>query len=236
MNNLDTAPHVLSDIYVDVTFDELRKKIKTSTQSSALLKNAEKALLKTKGMWQPKAVYKWLKVSDPDRTTPWCAIQTQDSCEKINLGYSKRFFKDAELALESIYTIGDALELESVNASKRGDHLEAYFFDIIGLIALDKTCQAVIKIAEASARKRGWGVSPFLSPGSIHGWGLEEQKKLASLLPIDEIDVRIREDAVLSPFKTISCMIGLGPTFTQHQVGTTCQVCSKNKDCTMRQI
>ncbi len=123
-----------------------------------------------------------------------------------------------------------------MNASSKGDLLEAYFLDLIGLIVLNKVEQTVKEIAEKQGRNLGWGVSPFLSPGSIHGWELEEQLKLCTLLPLKSINVKIRGDAVLSPFKTIPCLIGLGPGYDSVQVGTTCQVCSKNDDTLKNKI
>ncbi len=79
-------------------------------------------------------------------------------------------------------------------------------------------------------------MSPFLSPGSIHGWELEDQQKLCSILPLNEIDVQILDDSVLIPFKSLSCLIGIGAGYKANLVGTTCQVCSKNNDCQMKQL
>ena len=131
---------------------------------------------------------------------------------------------------------GQALEAASKKASENGHHLGSYFLDLIGLIVLEKIGNLIKQIAEKKAAESGWGVGPFLSPGSVHGWELEEQKKLCSLLPLEKINVTIREDAVLFPFKTISCLIGLGPGYDRVKVGTTCQVCSKNHDCQMKQV
>jgi hypothetical protein len=59
-------------------------------------------------------------------------------------------------------------------------------------------------------------------------------KKLCSLLSLEKINVNIREDAILSLFKTVSCLIGLGPGYDTDKVGSICQVCSKNHDCQMK--
>ncbi len=119
-------------------------------------------------------------------------------------------------------------------ASQKGDHLDAYFFDLIGLIVLDKVNTAIKDTAEKKAIEHGLGVSPFLSPGSVHGWELAEQVKLCSFLPLETIDVSIRDDAVLSPFTSISCLIGVGQDYNNIQVGTTCQICSKKHECQMK--
>lgn len=38
----------------------------------------------------------------------------------------------------------------------------------------------------------------------------------------------------LSPYKTISCLIGIGCGYQTTKVGATCQVCSKKDECPMR--
>ncbi|MCP4342621.1 MAG: hypothetical protein GY799_28005 [Desulfobulbaceae bacterium] len=121
-------------------------------------------------------------------------------------------------------------------ASQKGDHLEGYFFDLIGLIVLDKVNTEIKDTAEKKAIEYGLGVSPFLSPGSVHGWELGEQKKLCSFLPLKAIDVSIRDDAILSPFKSISSLIGIGKNYKSAKVGTTCQVCSKKNECEMKHV
>ncbi len=80
------------------------------------------------------------------------------------------------------------------------------------------------------------GVSPFLSPGSVHGWELEEQSKLCSLLPIERINVIIKNDTVLFPLKSITALIGIGPGYDSNKVGSTCDVCSKKNKCEMKQL
>ncbi|RLB98634.1 MAG: hypothetical protein DRH34_13620, partial [Deltaproteobacteria bacterium] len=188
-----------------------------------------------KGIWNPMAVHQWFEFENTDQDNLGRVIQSSGSHVDLDFGYSFQFLTHARHALISVYTAGPELEQKSKNASYNGDLLEAYFLDLIGLIVLSKVEQTVKEIAEKKARDLGWGVSPFLSPGSIHGWELEEQLKLCTLLPLEKINVKIREDAVLSPFKTISCFIGLGPGYDTVQVGTTCQVCSKNHDCQMKQ-
>ena len=235
MKITDTQPHVLFDIKVDVTFQDLEQKIKTSGNSLEILKAAEKTLDHVKGIWKPKAVCQWFEFENIGRDNLGRIIQNSGRNVDLDFGHSFQFLKYARHALISVYTAGPELEKESKSASSKGYLLEAYFVDIIGLIVLDRAGDAVKEIAEKYAGDLGWGVSPFLSPGSVHGWDLKEQIKLCSLLPLEKINVKIRNDAVLSPFKTISCLIGSGPGYDAVQVGTTCQVCSKNEECQMKQ-
>lgn len=230
----DTHSHVISNINIDVTGRDLAKKIKTSGNMPDIMKTAGKTLDKMKNIWKPAAVYRWCQFQQTDADTTGRIIQNSGSELNIDFGYSIKFLAHARHALIAVYTAGPELEQESMKASQRGDLLAAYFIDLIGLIVLEKTGNLIKQLAQEKAAESGWGVSPFLSPGSVHGWELEEQTKLCSLLPLESIDVSIREDAVLSPFKTISCLIGLGPEYDSATVGTTCEVCSKKDDCQMK--
>jgi len=232
---IDTQLHVLSHIKIDVTFQDLEQKIKTTSNSLEILKTAEKILNQVKGIWKPMSIYQWFEFETIGRDNSGRIIQSSGCHVDFDFGHSFQFLKYARHALISVYTAGQELEKESKTASSKGDLLESYFLDLIGLIVLEKVGNIINKIAEKHAEDLGWGVSPFLSPGSVHGWDLKEQIKLCSFLPLEKINVKIREDAVLSPFKTISCLIGSGPGYDAVQVGTTCQVCSKNHECQMKQ-
>ncbi len=242
MKNITTQPFVIPDLSVDVGFQDLVQKIKSSGNQSEILKTAQEAFERVQNIWKPAIVYCWVKFEQGHTNgmgriiQKGCGAQKDRDAVEIDFGYSIKFLNKADHALVAVYTAGQVLEEESKKASKMGDLLGAYFIDLIGLIVLDKAGERVKQIAQEKAGQLGWGVSPFLSPGSVHGWDLEEQIKLCSLLPLEKIDVMVREDAVLSPFKTISCLIGLGPGYASDQVGSTCQVCSKNHDCPMKQI
>ncbi|MCP3943680.1 MAG: hypothetical protein GY710_19680 [Desulfobacteraceae bacterium] len=231
---IDTQPHVLSPIKVDLTFQDLKQKITTSTDHPEIIKIAKKTLDMAQGIWNPKAVYQWFEFQTTGKNSSGNIIQGPNNLVNFDFGCSIKFLTKAEYALISVYTPGQGLEQKSKQASSKGDLLEAYFLDLIGLIILDKISLVITKIAEKQAANIGWGVSPFLSPGSVHGWKTKDQTKLCRLLPLEKIDVKIGTNAVLSPFKTISCLIGLGPRYDDRLVGTTCQVCAKNHDCRIK--
>jgi hypothetical protein len=65
-------------------------------------------------------------------------------------------------------------------------------------------------------------------------WLKFQQPNLCALLPIEKINVSIKTDGVLTPFKTLSCLIGLGLGYDMVNVGSPCQVCFKNHECEMR--
>ena len=235
MQNIDTQPHILSQLDIQLDFDELAKKIQTSTTRPDLLATARETLHRVNNMWNPAVVYRWLPLEESQAEPEKIALSS-DKPVTFDLGYSSIFVKEASYVLVAAYSAGDEIEKEAQKASDNEELLAAYFLDLIGLLVLEKTGNIVMQIAERQAAELGWGVSPFLSPGSVHGWELEDQSKLCSLLPLGEIGVQIQNDTVLTPFKSLSCLIGIGAGYEATQVGTTCQVCSKNDTCQMKQI
>ncbi len=232
-SHIDEKPVIVTFPDLDITFGELSEKIKMSGNSPDILKSAEKTLQKARGIWQPKAVYRWVKIKHLDKDSSAIRLESKNIRHDFDLGHSTRFLKNGEYGLISVYTAGKELEQQSMIASQKGDHLKGYFLDLSGLIVLNKVNKSIKEVAEKKAIEYGFGVSPFLSPGSVHGWNLSEQIKLSSFLPLDAIDVSIRDDAILSPFKSISSLIGIGKGYKSTQVGTTCQVCSKKDECQM---
>jgi hypothetical protein len=230
---IDTQPIALCHLNIDVTYQDLAKKIQTSCNRQQMLNIADQTLGKVKNIWNSSAAYCWC-VFQHTKSDTIGRIQNLYSVADVDFGHSMQFLTHASHALVSIYTTGQELELASRKAAEKGDLLEAYFVDLISLIILEKAGNIIKQIAQKKAAALGWGVSPFLSPGSVHGWELKEQIKLCSLLPIEKIDVLIRKDAVLSPFKTVSTLIGVGQGYGAAKVGIACQVCSKNHDCQMK--
>ena len=228
-------PHVLAPFNAAVTFQDLEQKFNISRDNPEIFETAKKALNKTKGIIHAKAVYQWFEFENPGKEKSRSIIQCSGDHVTFDFGNSFQFLKHARYALIAVYTAGQEFEKELQHASSKGDLLEAYFLDLIGLIILGQLEEAIKEIAEKQAGNLGWGVSPFLSPGSVHGWELEDQVKLCSVLPLEKINVTFHNDSVLSPLKTVTCLIGLGPEYSSSRVGTTCRVCSKNDTCPMKQ-
>jgi len=235
MDTINTTPCALIDLNIEVGFEELVKKIRTGTKRPDILATAEQTLHKVNNIWNPGIIYRWLPFEQSE-TEPGKSIVHSNNPVILDLGHSARFTREASQVLVAAYSAGKELEEENRKAADKQELLIAFLLDLIGLLVLEKTGEVVNKIVEQKATELGWGVSPFLSPGSVHGWELEDQLKLCSLLPLNKIDITISSDAVLFPFKSVSCLIGIGKGYEATHVGTTCQVCSKNNDCEMKQL
>lgn len=226
---IETKPRVISTLDISITFEELAKDIKTGIKRPDIKALADKTLVKVSKIWKPSIVYNWYPYSQSQQINKEQYILDKNKKIKLNLGHSSQFLKDAHYVLVAAYTVGKEIE----NTAKNEPPIITYIIDLIGLHLLGKIGEIVKQIVEVKAQMFSWGVSPFLSPGSIHGWELEEQLKLCSLLPLHNIGLEIKNDAVLRPFKSLTCLIGIGPEYQNKKVGTTCKVCSRRHKCDM---
>lgn len=232
-SNFNKDTQIFSSLKVDVTFQDISKLLKTSKASHEIQKIARHTLKQMQGKWKPVALIKWLDFKLDSQEGFGQIFLNSNETILLDLGCSGAFLKSATHIMVCVHGIGEELDQESANASARGDFLEAYITDLIGLAALEKTSDIMKSIAEDQARKMGWGVGPFLSPGSVHGWDLEEQSKLCKLLPIDKINVALKKNSVLFPLKTIGALIGIGPDYETVKVGSSCDVCNSRNNCQM---
>lgn len=226
---------VIIDPDLDVSLLELSKKFGKAQQNASLLEAAARVLALAIPLWHPKIVYRWLDVEirEEDKVRLCCGLTGESST--LDLGHSLQFIKEAEKVLVGVYTVGKELEDAVQKASGQGQVLDAYLFDIVGLAVLGKIGQQVNRVVEDYARKQhNWGVGPLLSPGSVHGWQLEDSHNLYRLLPIEAIDVAMSSNGILLPFKSLSFLIGTGPGYQSTEVGTSCAVCSKRDNCEIR--
>jgi len=227
--------HILNSFTCDFGADEVLDALPSQSSRERLLEMTETAINEVKHIWQPKAVYTWLNVTGSDKESLHLAIPDTAQAAQLQLGFSTSFIAPARKALIAVYTAGIELDLAARQASQDKHLMDAYLIDLIGLRVLKEVEIQLTKYVEQEAASLSWGVSPYLSPGSVHGWDLTDQKNLCALLPLEKIEVRMDSNGTLTPFKTVSCLLGIGPEFSAHEVGPTCLVCSNREKCDHKQ-
>lgn len=234
MKSINSPIQILDKLEIKIFPEDLAGSIKTSSNREKILQMADDMLAKVQGKWHPRAVVHWLEVElvTKDKLT----LKPFEGGESgvLHLGFASRFMDTAKYCLVGVFTAGDELEREAGLASKEKRFMDAYIYDLIGLAVLEKTRQQINKVVEEKARELNWGIGPFLSPGSVHGWELDDQDNLCVLVPMDRIGVKSGGNGILMPFKSLSCLIGIGPEFKEKTVGSPCDVCSKKDKCEMR--
>jgi hypothetical protein len=235
MKSEDSRLQLLDCFDIDISRKELAAGINARGNRDQILDRAARVLLTVQGCWRPRAVVRRLlveRVTDTGMVT--LRPLDQGEAGTLDLGFAGKFMAAADQGLVAVFTAGDELERETAIASKEKRIMDAYLCDLIGLTVLEKVRRQINRIIEEQARARNWGVSPFLSPGSVHGWELGDQDNLCNFVPIEKIGVTRGKNGILKPFKTISCLVGIGPGYTARTVGETCDVCSKREQCSVR--
>lgn len=176
----------------------------------------------------PAIVYEWFLVHAVEGGT----AQIGDAL--LHLGPHADLLTPAREALVSVCTIGKALEEQVQTLSADNRLFEGYLLDTAGVIALGAAGEPIGRIVKEEAARRGWGVSLVLSPGSLAGWTMNDQKALCALLDLAAIGVTVTAAGILSPHKSGSGLIGIGPDYTDHCMGSTCQFCELRHTCQFR--
>lgn len=137
-----------------------------------------------------------------------------------------------ELAIV-VCTIGPRLEEKVTDYFNRNEPLRGLLLDGIGSAAVDSLGQEACQLIRCEVSSHGYEASSPLSPG-MPGLPLSEQWQLFQLVPTEQIGVHLTTSGMISPRKSISMIIGMGPdmpTWTQAEV---CVRCNLRETCHYR--
>jgi hypothetical protein len=224
---------VLQNIPIALTAEEIVGPAKNRQVKPALLRQAEDAIALGQDLWNPRAVYDWFDVRSVDGERVTLSSSNGNKSE-LHVGPKADLLAPARLVLVSTITIGPALEQRVQELQAAGDVMTAYMLDSAGVVALGAIGEALRCLVEDKAAELGWGVSASLSPGSLVGWSLRDQRALCALLPLEEIGVHLNPRCVLEPHKSASGLVGLGPDYDTNRVGSVCKYCALQKTCWRR--
>lgn len=234
MKSASSQIQILDVIQIRVSPEDLAAGIKTGSNREKILEIAGALLANVQDIWCPRAVVRWLLVDEVKKDMVMLKTFDGGEVESLRLGFAGKFMLSAEYAMVGVFTAGDELERQANLASKEKRYMDSYIYDLLGLVVLEKTRQQINRVVEEKARELNWGIGPFLSPGSVHGWELDDQDNLCAFVPMEKIGVKSESNGLLKPFKSLSCLIGIGPEYVAKKVGAPCDVCSKKDQCEIR--
>jgi hypothetical protein len=232
----------LSDIRVEIDPDTVLLTLNRGRRIDRLNKDMRTAVETAQSLIQPKAAVTWAGVQQVAAETVTLRAAFADDGQEATLllGPHADLMANARIALISVGTIGFDLDTAVRRLNKEGDLLGAYFLDSAGVVALSEVGRAVREFAETEAKRRNWGVSASLGPGTLAGWPLTGQRELWDFMSADPeaggaaIGVSLGQSGVLKPHKSATGLIGLGPDYRSRQVGSVCGFCQLRNTCWRR--
>ena len=221
---------ILQDITITLTVEELLAAQGPKKHRPAFAAAAEKAIALGEALISPVAIYDEFEVREVAGERVELAVDSAG----LTVGSMAHLLAPAQRLLLGVYTIGPALEARVRELYKAGEPLLSYLLDCVGVMAVGVVGGRLGRLAEERAAERGWGVSPGLSPGGLAGWSVQGQRELCALLPLADIGMRLNKYCVLEPHKSASGVIGLGPDYESHRVGSVCRYCAWKGNCWRR--
>jgi len=221
---------ILQDVTITFTAEELLAAQGRNESQPGLVAAAEEAIALGQALFAPAAIYGEFEVRDVAGERVELAVDSAS----LTVGPKADLLSPAQRLLATVYTIGPALEARVGELYRAGEPLLSYMLDCAGVMALGMVGERLHRLAEERAAGRGWGVSPALSPGGLVGWPVQGQRELCALLPLADIGVQLNRYCVLEPHKSVSLVIGLGPGYESHEVGSVCRYCALRNTCWRR--
>ncbi len=138
-----------------------------------------------------------------------------------------RYLQQAEEYAVFVATAGVEFEAMQRRLHAEGDIVRQFFADMIGSEIAEAAGRALSGALAEEQDRRGFLVSNSYSPGYC-GWPVSDQQALFALLPEAPCGITLNGSSLMSPIKSISGVIALGPKVEKKPYG--CAICGK-KDC-----
>lgn len=126
-----------------------------------------------------------------------------------------------------VATAGTEFEAMQRRLHAEGDIVRQFFADMVGSEIAEAAGRILADRLATEQERRGFRISNSYSPGYC-GWPVSDQHTLFSLLPDAPCGVTLNDSSLMSPIKSISGVIALGPEIEKKPYG--CAICGK-KDC-----
>jgi hypothetical protein len=131
-----------------------------------------------------------------------------------------------------LVTIGEHLEEMAYQLAKDRLVLQATVLDAIGSDAVERVADFVQDRIGGMASAQGLVTSERLSPGYCD-WDIGQQKKLFRAVDWNSAGIRLTKDCLMIPRKSISGIIGIGPSNSNVGNYNLCKACREH-DCQSR--
>ncbi|MFO8009194.1 MAG: vitamin B12 dependent-methionine synthase activation domain-containing protein [Dehalococcoidia bacterium] len=218
------------EAYLGVTKDEIYTRIGYSPDvepSARVASIVDEYITTAKQLIEPSYAYNIIDIKsvDPPRISVNSSIAFQSSVISHVL---TRCTSVAVFAL----TIGGGLEEMAARLGEKELILEAFVLDIIGSTMTEKAADFVQGIIGEMANIRGMAISKRYSPGYCD-WDIKQQELVFQALEGNNPGIKLSEDCLMTPEKSVSGIIGIGPSERGIATFNPCRTCAK-KTCLWR--
>lgn len=177
----------------------------------------------------PHAVYRVFPVAQLRPRS----LRLQTSAGEVEFrGAVGEFLGASECVAAFIATAGPDVERLASNLMQQGDDLAGLIVNTVGAERAEAAEAMVIEQLREQALEYSFAPTLPYSPGYC-GMALVEQRTLFSLFGDYDIGVTLTESCLMQPLKSVSGLIGLGPTERVAAYGSPCDRCELH-NCAMR--
>jgi len=227
---LSSTPVVLEALPLAIDRDEVLRfqgyKKGVDVAGAEVLALFEEALALGQRLMAPRLVYRALPVTDggPDRI--------EAGGEVLRVPQIGRLWGRVEGVGAGVCTVGDAIEARVRALFDAREFPLAVMLDSVGSAAVESLAEYANDLLCQAAIAEGVKVTNRISPGYA-GWDVAEQASLFRLCPGEPIGVRLNEACFMTPVKSITWLVGVGPEARVDHYFTQCRRCWM-RDCAYR--
>ncbi len=177
------------------------------------------AMAEAPRVFQPLWVYQEFSVDSVDGT----GCRLQGGSTLLMREIPERWGTITALGL-AVCTIGDAVEDRIKCLFEEREFPLAFMLDSLASVAVERLAEGVHRRVCEERLAQGLKVTPRESPGYAR-WAIEEQRKVFDLLPAKPIGVHLNPYCIMTPRKSLSFAVGLGPEARMGTTSSPCQSC-----------
>jgi hypothetical protein len=225
-----SSPALLKDVPLRVDRDEVLRfqgyKKGIDIPDAAVLALFDEALALGESLMEPRVVY---QASSVTRQGP---ALIEAGGERLTIPEVGRLWGTLEAVGAGVCTVGSAIEDRVRELWDRRELPLAVMLDSVGSAAVESLAEYANDLLCQAAIAAGTKVTNRISPGYA-GWDTAEQAALFHLCPGDPIGVTLNDSCVMTPGKSISFLVGVGPEARVDHYFTQCRRCWM-PDCAYR--
>jgi len=178
---------------------------------------------------RPRAIYRVLPVVTLERSR--VCLRTPDGISEFR-GSVGEFLAASRYVAAFIATSGPEIDRLADDLGRSGKFLEAMMVAAVGAERAEAAEYAVIEQLNEQAEPEDFMTTLPYSPGYC-GMALTEQTGLFALFGDQTLGVTLSPACAMTPQRSVSGLIGLGPTSEIEDQGRACDRC-KQANCNMR--